>query len=395
MRKKAALAMTFCVFAFGMIGCQKPATNVNTTEATTAAVEEPTTAAPQETEETSAETTEAAKEEETTASEAEYPTLPLPEYHYNGPEDWAEYADGVSHFLVENSFGDVAPDLTICVPIVLKADDSDPKDVKLWGEFYIEGFNLVKTSLLNVNGGSFGGVAHLDTTKGGPIVTDFDFLQDGSGFEASLDELFGKEGLKDAYLEASNERDKYLAEALANYINTNGLYITQYQEYGWPPVPVLNAPPTKDEDQIVDYEGSYDYTAKFDMREICSYETGESDMFCNVESEDWNEFLIVVYKAESNDLDSAITELRAGLADENAELERKDDITFLDIEGCTLLMSNGPYKEGDQVYVNYFVPRGDDLLVLKISSTYSEDEKIQVATDDIIEDFIDGIKFKG
>ena len=182
---------------------------------------------------------------------------------------------------------------------------------------------------------------------------------------------------------------------MANYINTNGLYITQYQEYGWAPVPVLNAPPTKDEDQIVDYEGSYDYTAKYDMREICSYETGESDMFCNVDSKEWNEFLIVIYKAESNDLDSAIKELRAGLADENAELERKDDITFMDIEGCTLLMSNGPYKEGDSVYVNYFVPRGDDLLVLKISSTYSEDEKIQVATDDIIEDFIDGIKFKG
>ena len=129
MRKKAALAAAFCVFAFGMVGCQKPATNVNTTETTAAAVEEATTAAPQETEETSAETTEAAKEKETTAPEPAYPTLPLPEYHYNGPEDWAEYADGVSHFLVENSFGDVAPDLTICVPIVLKADDSDPKEV--------------------------------------------------------------------------------------------------------------------------------------------------------------------------------------------------------------------------------------------------------------------------
>ena len=394
MRKKAALAAAFCVFAFGMVGCQKPATNVNTTEATTAAVEESTTAAPQETEETSQETTEAAKEEETTASEPDYPTLPLPEYHYNGPEDWAEYADGVSHFLVENSFGDVAPDLTICVPIVLKADDSDPKDVKLWGEFYVEGFNLVKTSLLNVNGGSFGGVAHLDTTKGGPIVTDFDFLEDGAGFDASLEELFGKEGLKDAYLEASNERDKYLAEALANYINTNGLYITQYQEYGWAPVPVLNAPPTKDEDQIVDYEGSYDYTAKYDMREICSYETGESDMFCNVDSKEWNEFLIVVYKAESKDIDSAITELRAGLADENAELKRTDGVTFLDIEGCTTLISEGPYKEGDAVYVNYFVPRGDDLLVLKISSTYSEDEKIQMSTDAIIEDFLGNMELK-
>ena len=57
-------------------------------------------------------------------------------------------------------------------------------------------------------------------------------------------------------------------------------------------------------------------------------------------------------------------------------------------------MSNGPYKEGDQVYVNYFVPRGDDLLVLKISSTYSEDEKIQMSTDAIIEDFLGNMELK-
>lgn len=400
MRNKAALAMVFCAVAFGIIACQKSVPEVNTKEAATttetaASTLEETTKTPEEKKETSSESTEETKEKEVSKGvDIDYPTLPLPEFHYYGPEDWSDYADSVCHFLIENSFGDVGSDLTICVPKVLKVDDSDPKDVKLWGDYVVQRFLLANTSLIDGSGSSFGGIAHIDASEGGPLVTDFEFLEDGAGFDASLDKLFGSEGLKEAYLDACNHRDEYLSETLANYINNNGLYITQYQEYGWPPVSVLNAPPTREEDQEIHYTGNFSYTAQFDMREICAHEMDDADTFTNVICDDWNDFLIEVYSKEGSDIDSSITELKSNLFDSDAELERSDNVTFKDIEGCTSLTSDGPYKDGDHVYVNYFVPRSDNIFVVKISTTYSSDENKQMATDSIIEEFLGRMELK-
>lgn len=400
MKKKLALTAV-CILAFLAIGCGNSANDPVPVAVTKTAAEssvEETELKPEDskgsTEESKVAPKKSASEgKETPAGEIDYPTLPLPEYHYYGTEDWAEYADRVCHFLVENSFGDEAADLNICVPVVLKMDDSDPKDVKLWGEYMIYKYQLMKTSLIEEGGGSFGGVVHLDTTGGSPLVKDFDFLEDGAGYDASVDKLFGKEGLKDAYLEACDNRDQYLAEALANYINKNGLYITQYQSNGWAPVPVLNAPPTRDEDQIVDHVSNLSYTAQYDMRQMCFFEIDDSDTFCSVDSEDWNNFMIEISKKDGSDMDSVIKEVRSG-ADENEELERTEDVTFKDIEGCTVLMTKGPYDDGDKVYVSYFVPGKDSILVIDITSDYSSDEKKQMATDSIIENFLGNMELK-
>jgi hypothetical protein len=401
MKKKLALMAAACIFAFGVFGCGNSANDpvpvAETKPAAESQAEETESGSKDSkgnTEESKVAQDESVSEvKETPAEEIDYPTLPLPEYHYYGTEDWAEYADSVCHFLVENSLGDEAADLNICVPVVLKMDDSDPKDVKLWGEYMIYKYQLMKTSLIEEAGGSFGGVAHLDTTGGSPLVKDFDFLEDGSGFDESLDKLFGKEGLKDAYLEACDNRDQYLAEALANYINKNGLYITQYQSNGWAPVPVLNAPPTRDEDQIVDHVSNLSYTAQYDMRQMCFFEIDDSDTFCSVDSEDWNNFMIEISKKDGSDMDSVIKEVRSG-SDENEELERTEDVTFKDIEGCTVLMTKGPYDDGDKVYVSYFVPGKDSILVIDITSDYSSDEKKQMATDSIIENFLGNMELK-
>ena len=401
MKKKLAISAAACIFAFLAFGCGNPANDpvpvaetsskAEQTLEVTEASEDKTEAAKEESKEAAEESSPEAKR--ASAEDMDLPTLPLPEYHYYGPEDWADNADSVCHFLIENSFGDEAADLNVCVPIVLKMDDSDPKDVKLWGEYMVYKYRLMKSSLIEEAGGSFGGVAHLDTTGGSPLVKDFDFLEDGAGFDESLDKLFGKEGLKDAYLEACDNRDQYLAEALANYINKNGLYITQYQSNGWAPVPVLNAPPTRDEDQIVDHVSNLSYTAQYDMRQMSFFEIDDSDTFCSVDSEDWNNFMIEISKKDGSDMDSVIKEVRSG-SDENEELERTEDVTFKDIEGCTVLMTKGPYDDGDKVYVSYFVPGKDSILVIDITSDYSSDEKKQMATDSIIENFLGNMELK-
>ena len=344
--------------------------------------------------ETEAAEEDAAGEAEDTLSDIEYPTFPLPDYHYYGTEDWADQADYVCQYIIDEVFADTEADLKVCVPIVLKVDDSDKKDVKMWGEYEAYTYQLMNTSLFLRSGGSYGGVAHLDMTGDTPVVTGMDYLEDGSGYDPSVDKLFGTEGLKEAYIDACDNSQMYETQALSDYVNHNGIYITQYQHYGWPPVSIINAPPTRDEDQQIYYVSNLAYTAQYDMRQMCSDETGSADMFSNIDSDEWNDFLIEVYKEEGTDIDAAIQNIRSNLYDESADLNRTDDTSFLGHTGCTSLVSVSPYKEGDHVYVNYIVPRDDGLFVVKISSIYSEDEAKQMATDAIIEAFLGSMELK-
>ena len=344
--------------------------------------------------EATAEEADASGETGDSSEDIEYPTFPLPDYHYYGTEDWADQADYVCQYIIDEVFADTEADLKVCVPIVLKVDDSDKKDVKMWGEYEAYTYQLMNTSLFLRSGGSYGGVAHLDMTGDTPVVTGMDYLEDGSGYDPSVDKLFGTEGLKEAYIDACDNSQMYETQALSDYVNHNGIYITQYQHYGWPPVSIINAPPTRDEDQQIYYVSNLAYTAQYDMRQMCSDETGSADMFSNIDSDEWNDFLIEVYKEDGTDIDAAIQNIRSNLYDESADLNRTDDTSFLGHTGCTSLVSVSPYKEGDHVYVNYIVPRDDGLFVVKISSIYSEDEAKQMATDAIIEAFLGSMELK-
>ena len=333
-------------------------------------------------------------EEDSEVSDIDYPTLPLPEYHYYGPEDWADYADLVGQYLLKDPDRVSESDLLTYTPIVLKVDESNPKDVKVWGEFWLDGFNLMNTSLISNSGGSYLGVAHIDKTGSSPSVTKMDLVEDGSDFQPSFDRLFTKAGLKKAYQQIQDDRDQYRTQALSDYVNHNGLYITQYQDYGWPPVSMINAPETRDEDQQVYYVGNCGYTVQYDMRQICAFESGDADTFADVNSDEWNDFLIEIYSEDGSDIDSAIANLKPNLFDSSVKLTRTDGETFNGVEGCVRLMSEPPYKDGDKVYVNYLVPRKDYIVVVKISSDYCTDEEKQMATDGIIESFLGRLELK-
>ncbi len=356
--------------------------------------EQETEADAEESETEDAKEEESSSEEEEDSEKIEYPELPLPEYHYYGPEDWADLADAAGHFLIENSFGNSSYDLGTCTPIVFKVDDSDPKDVKLWGEYSINMYQLVKTSLINTAGGSFPGIAHIDNSGQSPVVTKMELVEDGSDFEPSFDRLFVKAGLKDEYQEAMDNINEYVATALSYYINHNGLYITQYQNYGWAPVPIPNAPETRDEDQIVDHVGNFGYTAQYDMREICESELDDADMFSAVDSDERNDFMIEIYSEKGDDVDDAIKKIKDNLFDDDVKLTKEVDVEFNKNEGCTRLSNEPPFKDGDKVYVIYIVPQGSDLLVIEVTSDYSKDEDKQMATDEVIEGFLGSIEIK-
>lgn len=328
------------------------------------------------------------------SSDIDYPTLPLPEYHYYGPEDWADYGDIIGQYLIKEHMGDedTSADLAICTPIILKVDDSDPKDVKVWGDYLLDSYYLMKTSLLNRAGGNYPAVAHLDTTAETPVVTGVDYVEDGSSFDPSFDRLFGKAGLKEAYQKENDKRVDHIIDALSYYINHNGLYITQVQDYGWPPYPIPNAPETRDEDEIIDYVGNFGYRTKYDMRQICSLEMNDMEMFSDVSSDEWNDFIIEIRSIEGNDIDAAIKQISSNLYDPDVELKREDNVPFVGKEGCTRLSNDGPFKDGDKVYVIYIVPRDGDLFVVETSSDYCTDDEKQMYTDDIISAFLGSLE---
>lgn len=325
-----------------------------------------------------------------------YPSLPLPEFHYYGPEAWADYGDIICRYLIKTIYGDENDDqkLRMYAPIVVKVDDSDPKDIKVWGDFEIGSFGLVKTTLTNGGASSYFGVAHLDITGDAPVVTEMEFVEDGSGYEASFDRLFGKAGLKEEYSKATEKTDENITNALSYYIDHNGLYITQYQNYGWPAIAIPNAPETKEEDQLVDFTGNYGYTAKYDLREICSLVLDDSDIFSDVESDECNEFLIEICSFKGSNIDEAITELRSNLYDPSVALTKEVDIEFNGNKGCTRLSNDPPFADGDKVYVIYLIPRDGDILAVETSSDYSKDEEKQMYTDDLISNFLGSIELK-
>jgi hypothetical protein len=394
MKKSIVFVAATCFLALSIAGCGKTAEEPGTTTN-----ESPVAASFEASDNTvpSSEVTESLSEEEpatTDNAEIGYPSLPLPEYHYYGPEEWVDYADSISQFLIENSFGKEESDLSICVPVILKVDESDPADVKAWGEFWVYTYQLINTSLIGGPGGSFGGLAHLDKTGGSPVLTDFEYVEDGSDYDPSVDRIFGSEGLKEAYVEACDKSEMYQNQALSYYINHNGLYITQYQHYGWPPVAIINAPPTKEEDQQIYYVGNAGFTTQFDMRQICALEMDNDETFSTVICDELNEALIEIYIDDGLDVEAAIKKIRKNLFDESAELTRIDDTSFNEISGCTVLMSEGPYKDGDHVYMNYIVPRDDHLFVIKIYSIYSENEEKQMYTDDVIAGLLNAMELK-
>ena len=400
MKRRILTGIMAGLLAFGVCACgqtETEQTDVTETEPVSEAAAEAEPAAPEEIE--TEETADVVEETEETedAAEPEYPSLPLPAYHYAGPEDWAAYGDAAAQFLIENSFGDEASDLDTCTPVIFKVDETDPADVKAWGAFWVDRYQLCNTTLSRTAGGEYGGIAHFDTTGGSPIVTDMETLEDGDGYSKSMEKLFGAEGLSEDYAKAMDDMSAYRAQALSYYINENALYITQFQDFGWPPVSIPNAPETRDEDQQIWYVSNFAYTTSFDMRQLCVSEMGEDgDLFSSVESDAWSEILVTVSSERDKDMEGLVKELNTNTEEEAdwKEYEREDGLSFGGKEECVRLRTPEPYKDGQEIHTIYLIPREEDILAVNVGSDYTEDEEKQMATDGIIEALLGNMEIK-
>ena len=179
-----------------------------------------------------------AEQEETPAQEDTQEsdtTAELPAYEYPGPEAFysAVYAYIVDELGSQYSQGDV------CIPSINEVylDDSDNSDIKYYAAFEVYNYTLEGDTLMTQSGGAHPGVMHLKYSEVGYEVTGFDAVADGSDFDPTAKEYFGKyyDDFMKVYSD-SDAKEATRAQIIANYVAANSLNITKYQDYGWDPV---------------------------------------------------------------------------------------------------------------------------------------------------------------
>lgn len=128
-------------------------------------------------------------------------------------------------------------DISIPTVAIVFTDSSDENDVKIYGDFWVENYNVKDDILECESGGNYPGVMHLKKDGDNYTVTKFDICEDGSGFDKSAKELFGDH--YDDFMKIfsdSDARDQLRKKTVSDYVKMNGLAVTSYQDYGWDPV---------------------------------------------------------------------------------------------------------------------------------------------------------------
>ena len=203
--------------------------------------------------ETTAATTEAVKEEtkvvETTAkvlkkeegksvnkmTEREFSFDSSKTFKYTGDD---KYLEAITDDMVEFSkeaFGTKGA-VEIPSPLVVKVDDSDKSDIKVYGDFWIYGYDLYGTIFNMKNGGSFPGCYHLKEEDGKVSVVKKEIAEDGSNNWSSLVKICGNDetlaksinGAKD--VDGEDTRIEYAKM----YAKANNLRVSGIKDYGWP-----------------------------------------------------------------------------------------------------------------------------------------------------------------
>ena len=146
------------------------------------------------------------------------------------------YFPAIDRYLT-NSIGSKYAKGEHCVPIhsIVRVDERDTEDIKVWGDFWVFNYNLVGDTLETISGGSHPGLLHIRQTENGFEVTAFDQVEDGSGYLPTAKKIFGnKFDIFKTINSDEKNRERLRAEGLAIYAKKNGLAVTLYQDYGWP-----------------------------------------------------------------------------------------------------------------------------------------------------------------
>jgi hypothetical protein len=131
------------------------------------------------------------------------------------------------------------PDDAITVPVVqiIKTEDGEDGSKNVYGDFWVYNYKTDGDTLVCISGGAHPGMMTVSKDGDEYKVTEFKPVEDGGNFEPTAKEIFGDDADKLMKITSdSDAREALRAKGLADYVKTNGLSVTKYQDEGWDPV---------------------------------------------------------------------------------------------------------------------------------------------------------------
>ena len=156
----------------------------------------------------------------------------LPAFRY---VDDAPYMNAILDYMTETEARNFeAGDVMIPNFVIMGTDETNPDDIKVWGNFWVMNYDLEGDNLMMKNGGENPGLLHLKKTGTGYTVTGADMVGDGSNNAPDARRIFGTdEKLMRFYQNQDLVVDRNRADTIRRYVIRNGLNINSFQDYGW------------------------------------------------------------------------------------------------------------------------------------------------------------------
>ncbi len=275
----------------------------------------------------------------------------------------------IDDYLVAEEKSHVSDPAGVYIPFgfIAQVDDSSPDDIIVYGSFNLDGYDLINTTLFDKMGYRNYGAVHLKKNDDGTVeVVSADLPET----EEESKEVFAPvKGLYEKVMsEADSKLDQLKEEAIAEYVNTNGLNITQWQQHGHSPVTVLNAPETPEDAQFYRFVSPLGYEMTYDLRELTLSSDDGGDVYGEVEPDGvWTGTLMAVKKAEGDDTDAAIKE---ALSDTDASTLTAGDATIGSGIACKRAEYDEKLEDGRIFrYVCYAVPADKGVITVVIETT--------------------------
>ena len=149
------------------------------------------------------------------------------------------YFEAIDRYFTNEIAPQYAPaELCITYHDYAAVDDSNPDDIQVWGDFWVENYNIVGDTLIFISGGNHAGKVHIKKdSEGNYFAPGMDSVGDGSAFLPTARAIFG-ERFNDFQKARSDDarRRNIRTSAISEYVFRNKLDVKYYKDYGWPAV---------------------------------------------------------------------------------------------------------------------------------------------------------------
>lgn len=148
-------------------------------------------------------------------------------YKYSGDD---VYKKAIVDYMISHATVSDANLLYIPIPVIVDFDDSDKKDVKLYGTYYTYGLSVKDELFQVVEDYKYSACYHISNNNGLLEIKNIDYATDGINYELSLFRITDKDMniVNDVIMSNDEESDiakESITEAVYSYVTENNLNI--------------------------------------------------------------------------------------------------------------------------------------------------------------------------